>query len=124
MLVSDYITIVIARLFSVNYSAETTINPNQAFYNPVKGSLDFAYMHAACAFALVIFFMLLLDRHYFLLQALLLLWALVIGYNWLFEAHNHAVGIFLESIAGALAGTQAYKIYRQHFLILKLKYEN
>lgn len=124
MMVSDYITILVAHLFSINYLPETTIDPNQAFYNSVKGSLDFAYMHAACAFALVIFFIMLFNHRYFFLQAILLLWALLIGYNWLFEAQNHAIGIVLEIIAGSVAGAQAYKIYRHHFLIKKLQYEN
>lgn len=124
MMVSDYITIVFSHLFSINYLPETVVNPNQVPYNAVKGSLDFTYMHAACAFALVIFLLLLFNERYFLLQVMLLLWALLISYNWLFEAQNHVIGILLEMIAGSIAGAQAYKIYRQHFLIQKLKYEN
>lgn len=124
MMVSDYITIIFSHLFSVNYLPETIINPNQAPYNSIKGSFDFAYMHAACAFALVIFLMLLFNQRYFLLQVMLVLWALLISYNWLFEAQNHVVGVMLEIVAGSIAGAQAYKIYRQHFLIQKLEYEN
>lgn len=124
MMVSDYITIIFSHLFSVNYLPETVINPNQAPYNSIKGSFDFAYMHAACAFALVVFLMLLFNQRYFFLQVMLVIWALLITYNWLFEAQNHVFGIILEIIAGSVAGTQAYKIYRQHFLIQKLKYEN
>lgn len=124
MMVCDYLTIIIAHLFSISYAAETSINLNETLYYPVKGTLDFANMHAACAFAMVIFFMLLLNRHYFLLQAALLLWALLISYNWLFETQNHSIGILLEMAAGMVTGSQAYKLYREHFLVLKLQYEN
>jgi hypothetical protein len=125
MLVNDIISVIIDMIITGQHSFVKDIQSNGLpFYNAIKGTADFNLIHVAFAFSLVVFLIMLFKQRYFLLQVILIIWSLLIAYNWIQPGVPCAIDVFLELIAGVLIGYYGFKLFQRSFLTYKLEHEN